>query len=151
MKDSLRSEAGTYIVILKIVTPQRMEIGKLGNFYFEKGYYLYIGSAHGPGGIKSRIKRHLKKDKAEHWHIDYLRKASSVAAIFFNYSKKKKECVWASKLSSSSHLSTPIIGFGSSDCLCPSHLFFGKQPFNIGLLKDIIVEPAELIRFLPHL
>ena len=146
MKGTLRPEAGTYIIVLEITTSQRIEIGKIGNFRFEKGFYIYIGSAHGPGGVKSRIKRHLKKDKVNHWHIDYLRKASAVVAILFNYSKKKKECAWASRLRSSSRLSTPITGFGSSDCLCPSHLFFGKLGFNVGLLKDIVGESTSLIR-----
>ena len=144
---SLRPEAGTYIVVLKNDVSRRIKIGKIGNFLFEKGYYLYVGSAHGPGGIRARIKRHLKKGKTEHWHIDYLRNVTSVAALLIKYSKKKNECIWASRLSSSSFLSTPINGFGSSDCLCTSHLFFGEQVFNIDSLKSIIDEPAELIRF----
>jgi len=37
------------------------------------GYYIYIGSAFGPGGVRARMLRHLRADKPKHWHIDYLR------------------------------------------------------------------------------
>ena len=149
MIDILRPETGTYIIVLKVKTVQKMEIGKIGKFTFKKGYYIYIGSAHGPGGIKERIKRHLRRDKAKHWHIDYLRDAGSVVAVLISYSKKKKECEWASKLSSSPSLSTAVNGFGSSDCSCPSHLFFGELNFNIYYLKNILKASFEYINVPP--
>ena len=145
MRDILQPEAGTYIIILKVDTVKKIEIGKIGEFTFRKGYYIYIGSAHGPGGIKARIKRHLKKNKAKHWHIDYLRNIASVVAVLVSYSKKKKECEWASRLSSSPSLSTPVNGFGSSDCSCPSHLFYSENLSDIGLFKNIIKDNVELI------
>ncbi|MGD9161639.1 MAG: GIY-YIG nuclease family protein [Desulfobacteraceae bacterium] len=145
--DRLRPEKGTYIIIIKVDTIQKIEIGKIGKFTFEKGYYIYNGSAHGPGGIKARIKRHLKKNKAKkHWHIDYLRNRASVDAIMVSYSKKKKECEWASKLSSSPSLSIPVNGFGSSDCSCPSHLFYCGADFNLESIKKIVKDPVEYFK-----
>ena len=34
------------------------------------GCYVYAGSARGPGGIRARVRRHLRPDKTPHWHID---------------------------------------------------------------------------------
>ena len=147
MKDILKPEPGTYILVLKVKTPQKIEIGKIGQYKLEKGHYIYIGSAHGPGGVKSRVGRHLKSHKTMHWHIDYLRNSAAVVYILISYSKKKKECKWASKLSTFPYLLTrPIKGFGSSDCVCPSHLFFCKGIFNINLLKDIDEESIEMLK-----
>ncbi len=41
----------------------RIQIGKLGQFKFKKGYYAYVGSAFGPGGLNSRIKHHIESKK----------------------------------------------------------------------------------------
>jgi Uri superfamily endonuclease len=145
IKGSLKPESGTYIIVLKVKTSQKIEIGKIGQFTFEKGYYFYIGSAHGPGGIRARIERHLRKDKASHWHIDYLSSAVPITAVIICYSKKKKECIWASKLISSSSLSTPVNGFGSSDCSCQSHLFFSKLNYNIDIFIELLKDFIEFI------
>ena len=145
MNDILLPEAGTYIISIKVKKSQNIEIGKIGNFAFIRGYYLYVGSAHGPGGIRARINRHLRKDKVTHWHIDYLRSAGAVTAVLINYSKRKKECIWAKRLNSSPLLSTPVERFGSSDCMCLSHLFFSKFDIDIQMLKKILKDSFELI------
>ena len=148
MKTNLQPEPGTYILVLKVKTSQNIKTGKIGKYTVKKGYYIYVGSAHGPGGIKARVTRHLKKIKPKHWHIDYLREAGSVIAVLINYSDKKKESIWASNLSHFAFLSMPIEGFGSSDCSCPSHLFFCTDAFNIDVLNDIDKEPLELLKIL---
>ena len=148
MKKELWPESGTYILVLKVKSSQKIVIGKIGQYTFEKGYYIYIGSAHGPGGIKARIERHLKKNKIKHWHIDYLRNIAPVVGILVNYSKKKKECSWASKLFSSTDLSAPIPGFGSSDCACPSHLFFSRVKLDVDFLNKILKQPVEYFKLL---
>lgn len=43
---------------------KRIRIGKLGVLLFGKGFYAYFGSMFGPGGLKSRIRRHLRKKKS---------------------------------------------------------------------------------------
>ncbi len=50
-----------------------MKVGKLGEFFFPQGVYLYSGSARGLGGLSSRLQRHLLGSSKKHWHIDYLR------------------------------------------------------------------------------
>ncbi len=38
--------------------------------FFEKGYYVYVGSA--LGTLSRRVHRHELKNKKLHWHIDYI-------------------------------------------------------------------------------
>ena len=71
----LGDEKGTYVIVLYLDENKSIQIGKLGQFKFKKGYYAYVGSAFGPGGLKSRIKRHIEPKKSYHWHIDYLNPA----------------------------------------------------------------------------
>jgi Uri superfamily endonuclease len=55
---------GTYVLLLKNSRMKRIRIGKLGVLLFGKGFYAYFGSMFGPGGLKSRIRRRLRKKKA---------------------------------------------------------------------------------------
>lgn len=50
---------GTYVLVIRLREPQEISVGRLGVFPFHHGYYVYIGSAFGPGGLKARIRRHL--------------------------------------------------------------------------------------------
>ncbi len=142
----MRPDSGTYIVTLKMETSQDIEVGRIGKHNFKKGFYLYVGSAHGPGGLNARLARHMKKDKSKRWHIDYIRNAGFVTSIIVQYGKEKKECTWAEKLKSSDFLIMPINRFGSSDCTCRSHLFYSKKMLTLKVLKNIINEPVDQIK-----
>ena len=72
------SAHGTYLLLLECNNEAELSIGKLGRMNTETGYYLYVGSAFGPGGIRSRINHHMRRAERPHWHIDYLR---TVAAL----------------------------------------------------------------------
>ena len=52
-------EEATYVLQIKITDNFKKNIGKLGKIFFEKGEYVYIGSA--KGCLHSRLGRHLKK------------------------------------------------------------------------------------------
>lgn len=67
----MKAKSGTYALILEAKNEKQVQIGHWGILDIKIGYYLYIGSAFGPGGIKSRVSRHFKQKKP-HWHIDYL-------------------------------------------------------------------------------
>jgi Uri superfamily endonuclease len=54
------AEPGTYALLLKLDKQERITIGKLGTFDFPAGYYLYVGSALGPGGLRARLARHRR-------------------------------------------------------------------------------------------
>ena len=53
--------SGTYAIWMKATSKQIITVGKLGKIEIEPGYYVYIGSAFGPGGIKARVGRHLRQ------------------------------------------------------------------------------------------
>ena len=114
---------GTYIIVLYLNKKKRIQIGKLGQFKFKKGYYAYVGSAFGPGGLKSRIKRHVEPKKNYHWHIDYLNPA--VKEVWVSDHGEKLEHEWAATLGEIAL--DKILGFGCSDCRCESHLFYFKS------------------------
>jgi len=124
------SQKGVYCLIFenhKCALP----VGKKGEFSFEKGYHIYVGSALGPGGLK-RMQRHIRfsrdKDKNPKWHVDYLhlgpafRLVSAVCAA----TPERLECRLAGAVGGSC-----VPGFGCTDCACRSHLFFrGKYPLS---------------------
>ncbi len=112
---------GVYCLLINCRKTQLMHIGRLGAIEFEKGFYLYVGSA--LNGIEKRISRHLKKKKKRFWHIDYFlsNEYVNIDHIYCLESDKKMECNIALRVNS---LTKSIKGFGSSDCKCRSHLFF---------------------------
>ena len=71
----MTSQPGTYALILHCPSDRPMAVGRLGVITFEKGYFIYIGSAFGAGGVLARVKRHCRTDKRLRWHIDYVRTA----------------------------------------------------------------------------
>ena len=85
-----KSMIGTYILLIKMGKEHTIEIGKLGFITFQKGWYVYIGSA--LLSLEPRIKRHLKKNKKFHWHIDYLLDHASIISVFYKEGKKREEC-----------------------------------------------------------
>jgi Uri superfamily endonuclease len=119
---SLRSDPGTYALILKSETYASMQVGRLGELELRPGYYIYIGSAFGSGGVKARVERHWQVGKRKHWHIDYLREHVTPIKAWISYEADHLEHLWAQTLYDTSEFS-PIQGFGCSDCKCFSHLF----------------------------
>ena len=129
---------GTYALVLKSSSDQWIEVGKLGRLRVRAGFYVYVGSAFGPGGLKARIAHHLKFSARPHWHIDYLRLSTDVTEIWFTYDSKHREHQWAKVLASIIPGSIPITAFGASDCRCPSHLFFlSSQPSGVGIRRRL--------------
>ncbi|MCB0197755.1 MAG: GIY-YIG nuclease family protein [Anaerolineae bacterium] len=115
---------GTYALILYAKAPVNLEIGKLGLLRGQPGYYLYCGSAFGPGGLAARLKHHRKIAKRPHWHIDYLHKKLVLSHIWYSHEPIKREHDWAQLLGTETSASFPQLGFGSSDCKCLSHLIY---------------------------
>ncbi|MGK7956135.1 MAG: DUF123 domain-containing protein, partial [Crocosphaera sp.] len=111
-------------------SPQ-VTIGKLGTYPIKPGYYCYVGSAFGRGGLKSRINRHLQIKKRFHWHLDYLRPHLTLVAIYYSTDTVKRECEWAKSLLKNEKISIPIKKFGSSDCDCPAHLFYSQVKISL--------------------
>jgi sugar fermentation stimulation protein A len=117
------AQSGIYVLELSLAKDTRIEVGALGRCRFPAGRFLYVGRA--MRGLEARLARHLRKKKARpRWHIDHLRaKAKMLNLSVFPTADPASECETASKLLASGGR-VEIQGFGSSDCLCPSHLFF---------------------------
>lgn len=118
---------GSYVVIFTVSERTTVTVGAHGDVAFVIGEYGYVGSANGPGGIESRVGRHLETDAGEtdtlFWHIDYIldEDAISIASVFF--SESLEECAVASELSEQRVRSFDSLG--ASDCSCESHIVRG--------------------------
>jgi Uri superfamily endonuclease len=125
----MRNSPGTYALIGACDTHQQVIIGKLGRLRVRPGYYVYIGSALGPGGLKARIAHHTRISVHPHWHIDYLRSVLRLKEVWYTVDAEPYEHRWAESISGLKGATQPIRGFGASDCSCTSHLFaFTDQP-----------------------
>ncbi|MBS1250369.1 MAG: hypothetical protein MAG431_01963 [Chloroflexi bacterium] len=133
----MKSESGTYILILHPKEATEIQVGVLGDFSLASGFYLYVGSAHGPGGVAARVNRHLSPRKKLHWHIDYLTKQASIFAVWYAYGVRKFEHSWAKVLGQMTGAESPMVGFGSSDCACPTHLFYFPQKPSLEEFQDL--------------
>ena len=131
-KGAIPSSPGTYALILFCPRARRLEVGKLGVFDLRPGWYVYVGSAFGFGGLRARCRHHRRLTPRPRWHIDYLRTVASLLAIWFTPDDIPREHQWAEMIGGLPDASTPIPRFGSSDCNCPSHLFRfnGRPPFS---------------------
>jgi len=111
---------GIYCLIIEVCESKDILIGRLGKIRFEKGKYIYVGSAQ--NSLEKRIERHLKRKKKKHWHIDYLLENKNVKirkVILFPYKKKSEESRLAKEISK---FGKPIKNFGASDSTSQSHL-----------------------------
>ncbi|KYK32267.1 MAG: endonuclease [Thermoplasmatales archaeon SG8-52-3] len=123
---------GSYVLLIKLNENITIHIGKLGKIYFCKGFYVYIGSA--LNSLESRLNRHLRKNKNIHWHIDYFLNAAKIIDIYYNENLVKDECVIANNFEKKL---LNINDFGSSDCKCKSHLFYGNFKDIISIIKKL--------------
>lgn len=117
---------GNYLLILHLEQDlQHLPIGRLGCFDFASGYYLYVGSAFGSGGLAARIGYHQQPRKARpHWHIDYLRPHTRLIEAWAVATPMRLECLWCAKLTAIPDIQTSVRGFGASDTSCLTHLFY---------------------------
>lgn len=122
--DDLPTQPGTYLLIMAANTSAKIQIGRLGTLHIQPGFYLYIGSAFGRGGIRTRVARQLKIPNKKHWHIDYLRPYVQLKAVSYSLTTEKLECQWATLIQTAPKFSMPLPGFGASDCSCVTHLFY---------------------------
>ena len=117
----ITAQGGLYQLYIKLPKPRRIQVGKLGKFYFPKGNYIYTGSAQ--NGLEGRIARHAHKYKKLHWHIDYLLKYSKIKEIK-KFPGRKAECKLHKDTLVKMKGGNFIKCFGSSDCGCGGHLGF---------------------------
>ncbi|MBT5455692.1 MAG: GIY-YIG nuclease family protein, partial [Rhodospirillaceae bacterium] len=120
-ESALPAGHGAYALLIRLPHRLQASIGALGMIGLPAGAYLYLGSAHGPGGLRARLRRHLRPEKTRHWHVDYLTEVGKIICILAV--PDGHECDLVDRARSCTGVSVPIAGFGSSDCRrCPAHL-----------------------------
>ena len=126
----MTSEPGTYALVLKNRKAGALQVGRLGTMKLQPGYYVYVGSAFGAGGLAARVQHHCRIAVRPHWHIDYLRASCELIAVWFTTEAVCREHEWTKAVAQLVGASVPMLGFGSSDCDCAAHLFhFRRLPF----------------------
>ena len=134
---------GSYILLINLPEEKTIGVGSLRSVHFNRGCYAYVGSA--MGGFKARLNRHLKKNKKPRWHIDYLLKEAAIISVILCQTEQKVECAIAQSLERKLN---SVPGFGSSDCRCPSHLFFAPDEEK---MKSVIMGSLEALGIQPRL
>ncbi len=123
MDEPVPSETGAYVLLIELGAPLALEVAKLPRAAaaLPAGRYAYCGSAYGPGGLKARIGRHLRADKALRWHVDHLTAVGRI--VDAQAVPGGRECDLLDRLLEAPGAAVPVPGFGSSDCrACPAHL-----------------------------
>jgi Uri superfamily endonuclease len=122
---------GIYLLIMRLDADLvGLSIGRLGRYDFVAGYYLYVGSALGKGGIAARLAYHEHSIKARpYWHIDYLRPHVALIESWSVATTVHLESCWARQLAAAPEIRIPVPGFGASDSDFTSHLLYsGARP-----------------------
>ena len=123
----MKNHPGTYAIVLTPEAERSIKVGRLGMLRVQAGYYIYVGSAFGPGGLKARIAHHKSVSHRSRWHIDYLRAAAEICEVWYTYDPGPREHQWAEILAAAKASTMPFPGFGSSDCNCLTHLYHFKS------------------------
>jgi len=129
MANSAPADSGVYLLALELARSRTLTVGALGSIRFERGWYVYVGSAR--RGLARRLARHERRrnGKRLRWHIDFLRVAARATRAFPLHTWLDLECRLAQDTKRISD--GEVLGFGCSDCACQSHLFrFPRDPLK---------------------
>ena len=135
-------QPGTYALILQLSDTAAITVGRLGHFQFPRGWYAYVGSARGPGGLAARISRHLRSSKPLHWHVDYVRTIAQPAQVWYAAGTQKQECAWAQTMAGLPGAAIPAPRFGASDCRCAAHLIHFAASPDVAAFARAVGEPV---------
>ncbi len=141
LKRRLAGKKGAYLLFFKLVKAYHGKIGVLGEVNLSEGIYVYVGSGLGPGGVWSRIKRHLSQTKEKkHWHIDYLTTSNyfQPLKIIVVESNEPLEEVIAKILTSLGYYTIAYPKFGSTDKKSPTHLFKITDKVKVSKVSQVI-------------
>ncbi|MDD9906167.1 MAG: DUF123 domain-containing protein [Rhodospirillaceae bacterium] len=78
----LSADPGAYLLLIDLAADRVLDIAAFKDHRVTPGHYLYAGSANGPGGLRARLARHLRRDKKPHWHVDRLTVAAERMLAF---------------------------------------------------------------------
>ena len=141
----MKQQPGSYAVILENRKQATIDVGRRIQLAIEPGYYLYVGSAFGPGGLRARVGRHARPDKKRRWHIDFIRAHMDFQYAWCSYSPVNQEHCWAGLLQTQmSYKALP--GIGCSDCRCETHLFYSPRQPDLRAFNNLLIEPVDCWR-----
>ena len=136
--DTDENVKGIYALIIRLEKDVTLKVGARGKTGFQKGTYVYVGSAQ--TNLKQRVLRHLRKEKRLFWHIDYLLNSDEarIEKVLYVEGDKSAECALATEIGARGEA---VKGFGCSDCHCTSHLFLVKEcGFLLERMKPLILK-----------
>jgi len=127
---AISTEGGAYLLWLELDQPANLAAKSLKDgLVLPRGRYAYAGSAFGPGGLRARVGRHLRRNKTQRWHVDCITLNDTVRQIWTV--PGGSECSLISHVLTLPGSGLPVPGFGSSDCRnCRSHLAEVTQTFE---------------------
>ena len=117
----------------------------MGIVTIEPGFFIYVGSAFGPGGLKARVGRHFRTEKRLRWHIDYVRAVTEPCHAWCSNDSDRLEHHWAGAIARLAGVST-IQGIGSSDCSCEGHLFACQVLPSSSTMRRALGSPLYMMR-----
>lgn len=130
------SSPGNYVIAAVLHNEKSLEFKVFGLCRLPAGAYFYCGSAHGPGGLKARVERHLRKGIKKFWHFDQLKDFIDIRQVWWQLDVLNNECGIAQFIATQEGVSIPMPGFGASDCRngCQAHLL---QHADMGSMDSI--------------
>jgi Uri superfamily endonuclease len=122
--DQIPAESGSYMLLARLREEASVRVGALGVCNFMPGFYIYCGSACGPGGLRARINHHLQPSQKPSWHFDFLKPELIIDAAWFISTEDPLECSFMDSLCRLPQAKLPVRFFGSRDCRsgCYAHL-----------------------------
>jgi Uri superfamily endonuclease len=141
---------GIYLLLIRVEEEAKICLKGDRRWLIPPGNYFYAGSAKGPGGLKARIARHLKRGKRFHWHIDFLLASPGSKITHVIYAEANvPECALVSLLEKAGCMHV-IEGFGSSDCKsgCVSHL--AKCHYSMDKCLQIAISSFKALKLSPR-
>lgn len=144
--DDLPAGPGSYALLLSLRAPVCLMVGRLGKFQFPAGDYLYLGSAHGPGGLGARLRHHMRVAGHPHWHLDWLRPHADLLGGWFATGPGPLECAWSQALLRLPGVTVPVPGFGAADCRsgCPAHLISLPEGWRMREVEVVLSQGPEI-------
>lgn len=84
---SLPQTSGVYILVFHLAKATSIAFDRKGTRHtFPPGWYLYVGSACGVGGLNRRLARHQRRisdGKRMHWNVDYYREHALLCELWY--------------------------------------------------------------------
>ncbi len=118
---ALTAAPGACMLFIELEVALALPATSRGSRTLAPGRHAYCGRAYRPGGLRARLRRHLKHEKARRWHIDHLTTAGRIFAL--GLVPGGQECALVDGFGRQRGVEVPLAGFGSSDCAsCPAHL-----------------------------